>query len=716
MKESDKEKEIIQTFNQIITFPIPSESGEESKYITVKSSLPDSAKEDLIKKAFKFHSQGNILKAVKYYQLFISQGFTDPEVFLNYGILLKNLGKLEDAELFTKKAIAINPDIQEAHLNLGVICRDLGNLKEAELSTRKAIAINPNSAIAHSNLGSILMDIGNLQEAELSTRKAIAINPDTAMAHSNLGSILMDIGNLQEAELSTRKAIAINPNFAEAHSNLGNILRDLGNLKEAELSTRKAIAINQSFAQAHSNLGLILKDLGNFIDAINHYKKAIKINNKLSLAKSGLIESKGLICDWSDQKNQTIWIEKLGIQESSINPLSLFYYEDNPTNQLKRSKNFYQETFSQRPYHLAPLKNKKIHIGYFSSDFNKHATMYLIASILELHDKSKFEIYLYSFTPNEDSYTERAKKSGCFFRDIRELTTSETVELARRDRLDIAIDLKGYTQYCRMSIFSYRVASIQINYLGYPGSLGANSIDYILADKIIIPEEYENFYSEKVLRMPSCYQCNDNTKEISKKQISRKDFNLPEKGFVFTCFNANKKITAKEFDIWMRLLSNVERSVLWLYQSNKFSAENLIHEAVKRNIDPSRLIFAKELPLEEHLARHALGDLALDTFNYNGHTTTSDALWAGLPVLTKIGESFAARVSASLLTSIGLPELITYSEKEYEEKALNIAIKPDLLITLKSKLINSKNKSPLYNSELFTRDLEKIFKKLIINQ
>jgi len=213
--------------------------------------------------------------------------------------------------------------------------------------------------------------------------------------------------------------------------------------------------------------------------------------------------------------------------------------------------------------------------------------------------------------------------------------------------------------------------------------------------------------------MPSCYQCNDNKKEICKDPISRKDYNLPDKGFIFTCFNANKKITPKEFDIWMRLLKKVKGSVLWLYQSNKYSAENLIKEAKKRNVDPNRLIFANNLPLKKHLARHALGDLGLDTFNYNGHTTTSDALWAGLPVITKIGESFAARVSASLLNSIGLPELITYNENEYEEKALYMARNPDELIRLKSKLARLRETSPLYNSELFTRDLENKYIKLV---
>lgn len=631
----------------------------------------------------------------------------------NLGNILQDLGRLKEAELSQRKAVELNPNLVMAHCNLGQTLKDLGNSKEAEQHTQRAIELKPDLAEAHSNLGTIYQDLGKLKEAELATRKAIKLKPNYATAHLNLGSILIDIGNLKGAEISTRKAIELDPGLAVAYYNLGSILVEVGNLKEAEFYTRKAIKLKPNFPQALYNLGVILKELNKFNEAIIYFKKAISLDKKLSIAKSGLIEAKGVICDWSDQEVQANWIKNLGIEGSSINPLSLFYYEDNPLNQLKRSRKFYQDKFTRKTSKLVYHKKKKIHIGYFSADFMEHATMYLIGSILELHDKSEFEIYLYSFTPYEDKYTTRAKNSGCFFRDIKQLTTKETVELARKDKLDIAIDLKGYTQHCRTSIFSYRVAPIQINYLGYPGSLGANTIDYIIADNILIPKEYERFYSEKIIRMPNSYQCNDNKKEIAKVPVYRKIYNLPEQGFIFTCFNANKKITPKEFDIWMNLLKEIKGSVLWLYKSNQYSVKNLITEAENRNIDSERLIFANKLQLKEHLLRHSLGDLGLDTFNYNGHTTTSDALWSGLPVLTKIGESFAARVSASLLTSMGLTELITYNEKEYEDTALNIARDPKKLLKLKSKLHQSRGTSSLYNSELFTKTLERKFKELI---
>ncbi len=649
MGESSEKDQVKKKITDVKTFSVPFALGEKKENITIKTNpSPNTSKEKIINQAFKLHTQGNISEAKKYYLKLINKGCIDHRIFSNYGVILKNLGKT--------------------------------------------------------------------QEAELSTRRAIEINPNYAIAHSNLGSILRDLGNLKDAELSTRKAIELNPNYTEAHSNLGSLLRDLDNLQDAELSTRKAIELNPNFADAHYNLGNILSDLGNFYDAINSYKEAIKLNNEFSMAKVGLIETKGLICDWGNKDKENNWLDKLGIEGSYVYPLSLMYYEDKPLNQLKRSNNIYKQKYFKESKKIATIKNKKMRIGYFSSDFRAHPTMYLISSILKLHDKSKFDIYLYSFAPNEDEYTDIAKNSGCIFKDIKGLTDNEAVELARNDQLNIAIDLMGYIKNSRMDIFSYRVAPIQINYLAFPGTLGNENINYIIADKILIPNGYEKFYSEKIIRMPNCYQCNDNTKEICKETVSRKDFDLPEKGFIFTCFNANKKITPKEFDIWMRLIREIKGSVLWLYQSNQYSIDNLIKEAEKRKVESNRLIFAKKLPLNKHLARHSLGDLGLDTFNYNGHTTTSDALWAGLPVLTKIGQSFAARVSASLLTTIGLPELITYNEKDYEEKALNIARHPNELIKLKSKLAELIETSPLYNSALFTKDLESKFEELIINK
>ena len=631
---------------QVKTYPVPFVKGEIIENFTVETKQKSNlSKEKIIYHAYKYHSKGNILEASKYYKQFIENGFKDHRVFSNYGALLQDLNKLEEAEILQHKAIELEPKY--------------------------------------------------------------------AQAHSNIGYINLRLNKLKEAEISFRKAIEINPNFADAYSNLGIILKHHNQRQEAEKCFRQAIKLNPNFADAYYNMGVILNDLGQNIDAIKNYQIAIKLDSNLSKAKSRLMKSKIDICDWSDQENEKEWLKSLGITGQAINPWDLIFLEDDPVKHLQRAREIYKRYFVRNRKRIASLKNKLIHVGYFSSDFRSHPTMYLLASILKLHDKSKFKVYLYSFAPKEDEYTKIAKNCGCIFRDIKESNIIEAVELARNDKLDIAIDLMGYIKYNRMPIFSYRVAPIQINYLGYPGSLGADTIDYIIADRIIIPKENEHYYSEKIIRMPNSYQCNNDKKEICKETISKKDFNLPEKGFIFTCFNNNYKITHKEFDIWMKLLREIKGSVLWLYESNDFSKKNLLKEALNRNVDPKRLIFAKRLSLKKHLARHSLGDLALDTFNCNGHTTTSDALWAGLPVLTKIGNGFAARVSASLLTAIGLPELITYTEQEYENKALCIARNPDKLLNLKSNLVKLRETSSLYNSNLFTQNLEDKFRELV---
>ena len=330
-----------------------------------------------------------------------------------------------------------------------------------------------------------------------------------------------------------------------------------------------------------------------------------------------------------------------------------------------------------------------------------------MATLFKSHDRKKFQIFAYSYGPDTKDTMRDALINGVdYFRNVTGTTDQEIVKLARHDEIDIAIDLKGYTQHTRSAIFAYRLAPIQINYLGYPGTLGANFIDYIIADDVVIPPEQRQYYSENVIYLPHSYQVNDNTRKISARPLSRAAFGLPEQAFVFCCFNNNYKISPQEFDIWMRLLDRVKGSVLWLLQSNKWAKMNLCKEADKRGINPERLIFANRVNQDEHLARQRLADLFLDTFNVNAHTTASDALWAGLPVVTKQGQGFAARVAASLLTSVGLPELITNTDEEYEALIFDLATDNTQLKIIKDKLAQNRHTHPLFNTELFARHIE----------
>jgi protein O-GlcNAc transferase len=348
-----------------------------------------------------------------------------------------------------------------------------------------------------------------------------------------------------------------------------------------------------------------------------------------------------------------------------------------------------------------------VRIGYFSADFHDHATMYLMAGVFEKHSKSDFEIYAYSYGPNtNDCMRKRLTAAVDKFHNVRQLCDFDIAALARDHEIDIAVDRKGYTQNTRLGIFAFKAAPIQISYIGYPGSLGAPFIDYIIVDPVVIPRAYESAYAEKIIFLPHSYQANDDMRPIAKTVYSRSQLGLPEDAFVLYCFNNSYKITPREFDIWMRVLSQIEASVLWLLEANKWVSQNLRSAAQTRGIDPIRLIFAPKLAHDEYLARHSCADLFIDTFNVNAHTTASDALWAGLPLVTNAGKGFAARVAASLLTAIGLPELIVEIEAAYEALIFNLARSPQKLQAVTKKLAQNRRTSPLFDAALLTNHLE----------
>ena len=645
------------------------------------NNLINLTNEQIVHLAIKYHSQGKISLATKYYKYCIDNNINEERVFSNYGIILRNLNKLQDAENIF----------------------------------RKYISLNPSSVITYNNLSGILKELGKYEEAENILRKSLEIDPLNANSLYNYGCLLIDLRNYKDAELIFKKSISFNPNNSDAYLNLGVVMRNLGELDKALFYISKALKINPNNALGFLNKGIVYKELKEYKLAIDCFYKANNIESVLPAIKYEIISCKGLICDWNNIPEIDNWIKNLGLSGGSVNPLDFFLYDDNPLNHLKRSESFFNENHKRKESKIISPKNSKIRIGYFSADFKvNHPLMSLFPSIITSHDRTKFEIYIYSFTPNEDKCIHILKSLANVFKDIKNLSEDDTIKTIREDNLDIAVDLMGYTSNSRTYIFSNKVAPIQVNYLGYPGTMGSRIYDYILSDKIIIPEKFEEFYTEKVMKLPNFFPPNLPASEDCFEKVTREEFNLPNNAFVFTCFNHNKKITKREFDIWMRLLNEVQDSVLWLQKSNNFSIINLKKEAVQRNINPKRLIFANKLKsLKRHLARYSLGDLGLDTFNYNGHTTTSDALNSGLPVLTKIGKSFSARVSASILNSINLNELITSNEKEYEDKALYFARNRDELNKIKNLLHLIKKDSFLSNAKEYTKDLEEIYLEII---
>jgi predicted O-linked N-acetylglucosamine transferase (SPINDLY family) len=353
-----------------------------------------------------------------------------------------------------------------------------------------------------------------------------------------------------------------------------------------------------------------------------------------------------------------------------------------------------------------------LRIGYFSGDFFDHATMYLMAKLFESHDRARFSLHAFSYGPRkQDAMRARAEAAFDAFHDVRGESDEAIAQLVRSEGIDIAVDLKGHTTDGRLGVLAYRPAPLQMTYIGYPGTIGAQFIDYIVADQLVIPESQRAHYSENIIYLPHSYQVNDNTRAIAERAPTRAEASLPDGVFVFCCFNNTFKISPAEFDIWMRLLARVDGSVLWLLEANRWAAENLRKQAQRRGIDPARLVFAPRASVAEHLARHRLADLFLDTFSYNAHTTAADALWAGLPLITKAGEGFAARVGASLLSAVGLPELIATHAATYEQLALDLATNPDKLAAIKAKLAANRLTTPLFNTERFARHLESAFDK-----
>ncbi len=712
MKELKTEPQNNNSNIEVSTFPVPSYNEKTINIWTENLSKLD--KEEIIEKAFKFHAQGNLAKAIKYYQYFIDQGFDDSRVFSNYGILLRGKNKLKEAEILIRRAIKMNPEFTEGYNNLGLILKDMGELSEAEIATRKAIQLKPRFAEAYNNLATILKSNGKVKEAENCLRKSIEIKPDYIEALNNLGTILSQLGKAREAELPIRKAIENKPSSADSHCNLGSILRGIGKLEEAELSIRTAIRIRPNFAEAHYNLGLILKDLGKLNEAKNYFQKSINLEPIQYHRLSKLIDILNSLCMWDELDKYTDYMDQIGIEGKATDPMPFMYLEDNQENQLKRSKKFYEEHKRENLPNMIIQKKSKLNIGYFSSDFRNHAISHLLTRIIELHDKSKFNIYAYSLSEINDFYTERIRTAVFCFRKIKNLGDIEIVNIARNDQLDIAIDLNGYTKDNRMNIFSYRLAPIQINYLGYPSSLGSKCYDYILADKITIPKYNKKFFTEKVIYLPNCHLPHDDTRCQPITKFSREELGLPKNAFVYTCFNKIEKISRKEFNIWIRLLKKVDKSVLWLIKPNQSAIDNILTELTNNNLNKNRVIFAERMKLDDHLSRHYCGDLFLDTFNFNAASTASSALMCGLPIITLLGNSYCSRIAGSILTACNLQELITHDHQEYEYKAYELATNKKMLDNIKEKIQNIKNCS-FFNSKNFTLDLERTYINIINN-
>ena len=590
-----------------------------------------------------------------------------------------------------------------------------GQLEKAKNLFSEILKHDPNNFAAYNNRGNIFFILENLNDALQNYEEAIKLKPDYSDAYNNRGNILRKLNKKNDAIESYQKAIEFDQNHQQAYKNLGSIFRDINDIDSAVESYEKAIQINPNYLEALIGLGNIFRENGKNIFAIDNYEKALKLKPDFDFLLGTILHIKLKICQWDTiEKNLGEIEEKVLNQKKISQPWVFLTFNDSPNLQKVTSKLWSNREIFSLKKKLKPitqkLSNKKIRIGYYSADFYDHATSQLMANLFELHDKSKFEIFGFNFglEKNDEMYKRISKAFDKFF-SLNNKTDTEITKLSREHKIDIAVDLKGYTQRNRFKIFIERCAPIQVSYLGYPGTTGAECIDYLIADKTLIPKNSQKHYSEKIIYLPNSYQVNDPKKKISEKIFSKEEFGLPKDSFIFCSFNACFKILPKTFDVWMKILKRVDKSILWLLVDDIEAIKNLKEETIKKGIETDRIIFAKRLPLAEHLARQKLANLFIDTFPCTGHTTSSDALRMGLPVLTLLGESFAGRVSSSLLNALDLKELITKTPQEYEDLAVKLANDPSGLENIRKKLEENIKTKSLFDCKLFTSHIEKAY-------
>jgi protein O-GlcNAc transferase len=637
------------------------------------------------------------------------------EAHVNIGVAFESLGRLDDAISSYRRALALSPDCHDAYYNLGNVQKASKRYDEAVESHRQAIRLRPDFVEAHNNLGNLLKETGRLEEATTSFQRAVALAPDWPLAHNGLGNALLPQYRIIEAVASYRRAIALKPDLVEAHNNLGIALHVQGRLDEAAASFLRALALEPGFAMAHFNLALVKNVQEKLSEAIACLNRTLALDPANAEALVTWFGLRQRICDWSGHREDEPRVRTALAREPTLSTaFNMLALSSTPQEQFDCARGVAAKiAFPTLLPRLRQRTGEPIRLGYLSADFRRHPVAHLIAELIERHDRRRFEVVGYSCGPGDESAM-RARFTASLdrFVDIGRMPHRQAAELIHADAADILIDLSGYTGHGRPAILACRPAPIQVSYLGYPGTMGADFIDYIIVDRVLVPPDQQPFYAERLVHLPHCYQPSDTRREIAEPVPSRAECGLPEAGFVFCSFNNTYKITPTIFNIWMELLREVPGSALWLAESNSLVKDNLRREAVSRGVDAERLVFAPPVPLSDYLARLRLADLFLDTLPYNAGATANDALWVGLPVLTCAGGTYVGRMAGALLTAIRLPELITTSLEDYAALALRLATEPDRLAAVRQKLCRNRSTTPLFDMAQFTADIETAYTRM----
>ncbi len=671
-------------------------------------------------------SRGRVEEAISSFQKAVELRPGSPESHNNLGQALQAQGKSAEAVTHCQKALELQPDFAEAHTNVGNVLESQGRFEDAMSCFEEAIKLKPDLAQAYNGLGRVWEAQHRPDNAATSYKTALELNPGYPEAYNNLGNLLQRQGKADEATSCYLKAVEVKPDYFEAYNNLGNLLLAQGKAEEAIAYYQMPLKLNPDQAETYNNMGLAFENMGKSDEAVSCYQKAVKLRPDLGEAHNNLVHALQQICCWIEFKDVATRLDEItqtDLEKQTKTAETPFVSITRHTDQACHysiAKSYSTDISGRvtRPLSNAAFQDRqpskgKITVGYLSSDFFDHATAHLMLSLFGLHDRNEFEILCYSYGRNDGSYfREKIRKDSDRFVDLLTRSHRDAAQQIFQDRVDILVDLKGYTKGNRLEICAHRPAPVQVTYLGFPGTTGADFIDYLITDRTVTPESYTPYYSEKFVYLPHTYQVNDHTQTISVRKWRKRAFGLPESTFVFSSFNQAYKIEPIIFDVWMEILRQVPKSVLWLQVSNETAKRKLAQEAEARGISGDRLIFAEKLPKDEHLARLKLADLALDTRIVNGHTTTSDALWAGVPVITLQGSHFASRVSSSILTAIGLPELITNSSEEYEALAVRLARDAGELKAIREKLGENRLTEPLFDTPQFVRNLEKAYAEM----
>ena len=635
----------------------------------------------------------------------------------NRGMVQMRLGQKAEAVDSFQRALQVDPAGTEALNNLANALIELRRPLEALGYLDRALLLDPDSHDSHNNRGNALMALQRPEEALASYQCALTARPQSVQALNNMANAFMGLKRAREALASLDHALHLDPDCRDALHNRGNVLVRLRRPEEALTCFERALQIKPDVPDTLESMGATLEVMRKPEAAAACFARILEVAPDYDYALGNELHARLHACDWQRHEYAVDRIvESIHRGRRAIMPGPFLAVCPEPSALLKCARIHARDQFAVTP---APLwtgeryQHKRIRVAYLSADFHAHATAFLMAELFEKHDKEQFEITAISYGPDSsDDMRVRLLRAFDRFIDVRAHSDGEVAGMLRQMEVDIAVDLKGFTTDARTGILAYRPAPVQVNYLGYPGTMGLDFIDYIIADPTVIPVEQQAHYSEKIAYLPDCYQPNDSRRAIAAQNMQRADFGLPQSGFVFCCFNKHYKISPDVFRVWMRLLNQAPGSVLWLLEGNADSMRNLRHEAQACGVAPERLVFAPRMPLDRHLARYRMADLFLDTLPYNAHTTASDALWAGVPVLTRQGKTFSGRVAASLLNSVGLPELITGSLEEYEALALSLATTQERLQNLRARLALARDTCPLFDSSRFCRNLEKAYQTM----